>query len=806
MGIRLFPNRFLSDEACFGIFRTADAEAIELPITILGEGTTPLHVVHSDPDHLAALAGMLVMQAWVFGIDELELPPISRKPLLLITDYPRRFEEAYLKLDITKDGVDRIWSERRKALAVKRNRATNPKDKIERLDKAVRSGSTHTKLHNLFPAKHFVRLDAKLRPIASREGMGRGDSRGAAVVIVRAARQVNLKVLEERFQPFLVLIDADAVAVPESHCELPTLVYHDSIFAPELTSRTNNGQLVVCCLPDAKFETFCSKASLRVVEPNETDDVTKLWQDVDGALFSLMEQSDIRNQWVLKDVCRTASRLRTILLSLFVGIESYEQAMTIAQVPQSFSYQWTVTEPLDALRGRLPEIGAVGEWEEYAFSELLCSLSELAVRLRADSPKRAAVLETVAQRLDAGRSVALVAQSAACAEAMKWLVRLPAPIGLGLDHSRVNVLETNNLRFLQPDQDCILSHAFDPYDLLPTLARIGPRAITVILLKNELRFLGERFLRTKTLFPGHPSQNNLLRPIYERVEKLPSLTAPAKPQKRSSLFTDADFDVVARMFSEGLSSHGYERVLEDENDVSDYLPDANVDAYLLKLEGGRAVYLAPGARLSFIDTTDSLVHGDLTRLEQGDRLILMKPEARETIADRVISAKREEEAKGPAQDAITTWRTELQQGIERESLTYAEILQRIRASGSQVTTSSAIAQWVDGRVLGPQDPNDIKRLGEALGSQWLIENWRKVGAALFMIRVGHRVLGRRVSRIIEAAALGEYSLSEDDEEFLAAIGVSFLQLQDAVLVATVEAIADQPRLVPAYQLGAVVAV
>jgi hypothetical protein len=259
------------------------------------------------------------------------------------------------------------------------------------------------------------------------------------------------------------------------------------------------------------------------------------------------------------------------------------------------------------------------------------------------------------------------------------------------------------------------------------------------------------------------------------------------------------------MFSEGLTSHGYERVLEHDHDPSTYLPDANVDACLLKLEGGRAVYLAPDARLSFIDRDDTLVHGDLTRLEEGDRLIRMKPEARETIADRVISARREEEAQGPAHDAIATWRTELRKGIERNGPTYADILRTIQANGSRVTSSSAIAQWVDGRVLGPQDPNDVKRLGEALRSQWLIDNWRKVAAALFMIRVGHRVLGRRVTRIIEAAALGEYSLSHDEEQFLEAIGVSFLQLQDAVLVATVEAIADQTRPVPAYQLGVVAA-
>src|SRR5438876_369491 len=96
--IRLFPGRFLQDDACFQLFRPDAAGNLDLPVSIEVDSGIPLHVVHSDPDQLAFLAGLLLVQSWVYGIDELEMPPTERRPILIVTDTPGRFGEAYLRL------------------------------------------------------------------------------------------------------------------------------------------------------------------------------------------------------------------------------------------------------------------------------------------------------------------------------------------------------------------------------------------------------------------------------------------------------------------------------------------------------------------------------------------------------------------------------------------------------------------------------------------------------------------------------------------------------------------------------------
>lgn len=97
MNIRLFPDRFLKEDSCFNLFRAGTDGSVELPVTIEGTSGIPLHIVHSDPDNLAWLASLLVLQSWLYGIDELELPPTRRRPLLVVTETPGRFAEAYLR-------------------------------------------------------------------------------------------------------------------------------------------------------------------------------------------------------------------------------------------------------------------------------------------------------------------------------------------------------------------------------------------------------------------------------------------------------------------------------------------------------------------------------------------------------------------------------------------------------------------------------------------------------------------------------------------------------------------------------------
>ncbi|MGH9426772.1 MAG: hypothetical protein ACRD2L_10795, partial [Terriglobia bacterium] len=334
------------------------------------------------------LTGLIVLHAWTRGIDELGIPPTERRPVLVVTDKPGRFGEAYLRLHLPAEKVKALSVRRRVTLFEKTGRAPEATtDKAGYWESFLKPSDDRTRLHNFFPACQVLSAGGNPKVLAGRQYLGRGDEAGPAVLITRKSDRDTLRALQKRYRPLLAIFDAHAVVVPNSGVGTPTIFYHESIFAPELTRRAA-GQVVLCSLPDARFERFCAQADLRVIEPQESENLTRIWKDADGALQALIERMDQRRDQVVVEVQRAASRLRNLLLSLPVGIEPYEQALLASGQPESFWYGWSITQPLQALESRLPEMAALGEWEELILQELVDGFHRLAELLKQDSPKR----------------------------------------------------------------------------------------------------------------------------------------------------------------------------------------------------------------------------------------------------------------------------------------------------------------------------------------------------------------------------------------------------------------------------------
>jgi hypothetical protein len=376
---------------------------------------------------------------------------------------------------------------------------------------------------------------------------------------------------------------------------------------------------------------------------------------------------------------------------------------------------------------------------------------------------------------------------------------------LGLSSEKVTAITVEEIKALDPDQDCVIHQVFDPHDTFSALTRVGPRQITFILLRNELRFVGERFLRSRQLFPDHPASKTILRSVYEKVEQLEPASVVSRRDRMSTLFSDADFEMVMRMFNQGPRTMEQGTVLFDESDIR---PEKEMvtetPAYLVRLEGESAVFLDAASRLSYIQTDDTITTGLVDALEPGHRLIIVNPAARESIVHRILAAEQWEESDQVANNIIKQWRDELSDGIRRSGLFHKEILSKIQALGSQRISPQVILHWVGGDVLGPLDTQDIRRIGQVIGSDWLIQNWQRVGLALLMVRSGHRLLGRQITSIIQRAAVGDYELTKRDEEFLQQICVTMGELQDAVSLLTIEAVSREAKVIPIDQIGKII--
>jgi hypothetical protein len=145
MKIRLFPQHFLQRDGYFGLFRLEDNGELDLPLTIEADARIPVPIVHSNPHHLAYLVGLIALQAWTTGIDELGTPPAERRSLLVVTDKPGQFAEAYLRLRLPGARIRDVSSRRRVTLYEKTGHA--PIDKSGYWDNYVGPDDDRTRCH-----------------------------------------------------------------------------------------------------------------------------------------------------------------------------------------------------------------------------------------------------------------------------------------------------------------------------------------------------------------------------------------------------------------------------------------------------------------------------------------------------------------------------------------------------------------------------------------------------------------------------------------------------------------------------------
>ncbi len=794
---RLFPPEFLTQDACFGLFRLGPQAPFDLPIGI-ETGGKPVHVVHSDPHQLAYLVGLIALQTWTHGIDELGVPLEERRPILLITDKPGLFAETYLQLHLPQAQLPELFRRHRVLVGTRGGRISNASSY---LDHRLSENDQRTRLHNFFPAAQIAGADSMPRMIADREFVGRGDDDSPAVLITRKSDTPTLEALKRRFAPVLVVIDTASVGTAISTLGVPAVIYHESIFAPEFL-RKGGGTMVPVCLPDSRFERFCAGTELNWVEPVISPPLQKAWEDLDSAFQALMERLDVRRDRVLADVYRTTARLRNLLLGLPVSIRSYEQGLMATAHP-TIALDWSIAERLTGLSARIPEVAALGDWDELIIQELVAGFGRLEELLRDFSPKHEGLIASLQRSLTEQKPATVIVASPTFGAALSWALELPEPRGLGAT-AGISIITPSDICTLDEECRCVVHQVFEPHVIFAPLARSAPRRITFVLLANELRFVGEHFLRSRLLFPDHVANRTILAPVFHRLEQLPA-PAPFIPGRRAALFPEAEFEVLRRMFTQ--SSGAFERgtVLLDEPDKGE-LVLTEVPANLVRLEGDCAVLLEPSSRLSIVDGDGAIRTAHCGELLAGDRLIIVNPDARESIAHRVLRSQRDEEWDRDALKMIARWKQELRSGVERLGLTYNEVLARIRGLGSERLTPPVVGQWIRGDVLGPLDVGDIRRLGEALGSEWLCANWQRVGLALMVVRSGHRLLGRQITKLIQQAAAGDFRLNARDEEFLQHVGITMAQLQDSVTLLKVETVHAERVLAPVHQIGRVLPV
>lgn len=185
----------------------------------------------------------------------------------------------------------------------------------------------------------------------------------------------------------------------------------------------------------------------------------------------------------------------------------------------------------------------------------------------------------------------------------------------------------------------------------------------------------------------------------------------------------------------------------------------------------------------------SLLGGEKVRevaaksLKPGHRVMLIERGARRDLFMH-IAKKLEDLPDFTATVAlIELWHERTRMAGLRCGLGHEQILGRM--AGTKITDPGTVADWMKGIRHGPNDPEDIRRFGEAVGDGVLTGQWQRMGRAIRTIR-GHRIgLGRWLNGRLAGVSNEKMG---NDGYFDRRLGIHYSDLMEAVTVHRVVAV------------------
>lgn len=139
----------------------------------------------------------------------------------------------------------------------------------------------------------------------------------------------------------------------------------------------------------------------------------------------------------------------------------------------------------------------------------------------------------------------------------------------------------------------------------------------------------------------------------------------------------------------------------------------------------------------------------LDEIRRGTVVIVPRGEGREELFGRLVSAAHRTEAMQAFEVLFRRWRDACLH-VYRGSGTWRGVEDRLREEGSSVTWQSP-RTWALGTVIGPDDPEDVRRIGRLSGDTLIEVQYRRLAAMAGEVRGLHAKLGRLLSAAMAEA-------------------------------------------------------
>lgn len=218
------------------------------------------------------------------------------------------------------------------------------------------------------------------------------------------------------------------------------------------------------------------------------------------------------------------------------------------------------------------------------------------------------------------------------------------------------------------------------------------------------------------------------------------------PEDLLSSFLSLDFSIDFDYSTEA-EARSADRFMKGDSDF--------VSAVKISLNGGRYIMLHAEKHVQIYDESTEKVKDRVGKnLKRNDLLILIENSTRKSLAESIINKVESHPSMIQVVVYQKAWSYYLKQALEESGDHFNEVIEKLTARGAkEPKTPAAVYQWINGAIIGPNDLENIRRIGEIYDKPFLVDHYKEIASAVRRLRSIHRSLAKRLNRMIPRAGI-----------------------------------------------------
>jgi hypothetical protein len=153
-----------------------------------------------------------------------------------------------------------------------------------------------------------------------------------------------------------------------------------------------------------------------------------------------------------------------------------------------------------------------------------------------------------------------------------------------------------------------------------------------------------------------------------------------------------------------------------------------------------------------LSSPDDLTMLPPEELAAGDVILRMAEGGRTDLFDRIVELAEGQPEMAYLARFRQAWRDAVQglahQHVRGQRVDYESILTKLQRAGATIQSALTVRFWVEGYVIGPEDPRSVEAVGSVAGAEGLVRNAKNFDKAFRRIRGLRQGIGRRLNTAI----------------------------------------------------------